>query len=166
MTEIAIPSRMRKLPRYQGYVIPYTTWIEPSTGIPDFKTNDELRRQKVIKQRRCAVCGDRMNLEIAFIGGPGSIEKGQMFVDAGMHPACAEYAWNVCPYIVYGRGHAVLRGLDERKYLLREIPTGKMERMGMMITRSYTIFYDPKGQMFVKAGPPTSVKWRTYGSAS
>lgn len=166
--DIKIPIRMRKRPRFAGMPIPYTTWIDDK-GIPDFKINDERLRRKVIAQRRCAMCGERMNAQIVFIGGPGSVEQGQLFVDAGMHPACARYAWDVCPYIVYGKGHAKLhrdvwadfeRG--QMVFELQEIPTDKPDRMGMLTTDGYTVV-DPNGRFVVRANKATGpVEWKVY----
>ncbi len=158
-----IPARMRRLPRFHGMPIPYSTWIHPVSGVPDFKVNDESRRLRCIAKRRCAMCGETMNQEIAFIGGPGSIEQSQLFMDAGMHPACAFFAWKVCPYIVLGRGHAKTHKVDPRAALVVHagIPTEPPERMGLMLTRSYSVVRQ-SDSVYVKAGPAESVIWRTY----
>lgn len=160
---VTIPSRMRRLPRFMGMPIPYSTWIHPETHVPDFKTNDEHKRRRCVARRLCAMCGERMNQKIAFIGGPGSIEDGQHFMDAGMHPSCAEFAWLVCPYIVMGRGHAKTHKIDPRAAVevFRNIPTEPPERMGMMITTDYEIVDHPSGPI-VRAGAPESVVWRIF----
>lgn len=160
---VHIPVRMRRLPRYQGMPIPYSTWVHPETKIPDFKVNDETRRLRCIRKRLCALCGEHMNEKIAFIGGPGSIERGQLFMDAGMHPACAMFAWNVCPYIVLGKGHAKTHKIDPRAQVevFADIPTTKPERMGMLITSNYDVVESPHG-LVVQAGPAESVVWRDF----
>lgn len=164
---IVIPARMRRLPRFLGMPIPYSTWVHPETGIPDFKINDEKRRVRCIQKRRCAMCGQLMACVIAFIGGPGSIEHGQLFMDAGMHPACARFAWDVCPYIVLGRGHAKTHKVDPRAEVkvFRAIPSEPPDRMGMMTTATYTTLVHD-GSLLVKAGPPETVEWRTYERGS
>lgn len=163
--EPKIPQRLRKMPRYQGYVVPYTTWTD-ADGIPDFKVNDEARRQKVIGERRCSLCGEKLNTKIAFIGGPRSVNEGALYVDAGMHPACAEYAWNVCPFLVYGKGHSKHTKDHSSSgivIMLGEVETSPPERMGMIITSSYTVVIRTSDNYpFVKAGPAESVVWREF----
>jgi len=165
LSTIKIPRRMRSRPMFMGMAVPYTTYIDPKTGVPDFKINEEGARRRCIFFSLCAMCGHSLGRNIAFIGGPGSIEQGQLFVDAGMHVECARYAWQVCPYIVYGKGHAQFRQ-DHGGIVVefREIPTEAPERMGMIITRGgyRVVIRQEDGMPFVRAGTPESVEWRTY----
>lgn len=171
MSEIKIPARMRKNPVYKGYVVSYTTFIDRD-GVPDFKINDEVKRTKCVLHGRCAMCGEKLGKRIAFIGGPASIEEGKLFIDAGMHPDCAKYAWDVCPYIVMGTGHATFlkdHSKDGTVTNLNVIATSQAppQRMGMMITTAYAVVavQNPetgRTQLAVKAGPALEVIWRTF----
>lgn len=165
-TEIKIPQRLRKRPKYQGMVIPYTTFIDPQTKIPDFKVNDERKRLRVILEGRCALCGEKLNNKIVFIGGI-SLCEGALAVDAGMHPACAQYAWEVCPFIVYGRGHATFYKDHGPTTVVRQlgVPDPPPAKMGMMTTDRYDIVQDRKTRyVYAKPGKAISVVWRTYGT--
>jgi hypothetical protein len=135
-----IPSRLRLRPQYQGYIIPYTTFIHPVTRVPDFKINDERQRHRCILYRRCAMCGEKMKKLIRFIGGEDlCTEPRRLAVDAGMHPECGRYAWNVWPYSVHGRGHAAywLEIPGAVMETFREIPTEPVEAIYMITTDSY-----------------------------
>jgi hypothetical protein len=82
-----------------------------------------------------------------------------------MHVGCADYAWNVCPYILTGRGHAKFRkapeGIAENVEIMREIPEDPPERMGMMITSSFEpMMY--KGRLLARPGKAESVIWREF----
>src|SRR5881394_322594 len=167
IASVRIPQRLKKRPKYHGMAIPYTTWIHPVTGIPDFKVNDEKRRLCVIRDRGCAMCGERMNELICFIGGSEGICDGKLFIDAGMHPACARYAWQVCPYIVYGRTHAPVPYYEGAViHVFRDAPISKPTAMGLLTTNTYqpvVVINEEDGteDLFVKAGPPVQpVEWK------
>jgi hypothetical protein len=161
---IKIPQRLRKRPRFSGYVISYTTWVHPQTHVPDFKVNDETKRTRCIERGLCAMCGERLNREIVFIGG-ASLCNGALAVDAGMHPGCADYAWNVCPYIVTGRGHnpnPKLHGDGKTVFQIDlGIPDPPPDRMGKMLTYSYEKV-EQGGKLFARPGPPIAVEWREF----
>jgi hypothetical protein len=164
--EVPIPSRMRKRPRFQGMVIPFTTWIHPKTHVPDFKVNDEQKRMFCITRRKCAMCGERLNKQIVFIGGPSMIEEGALAIDVGMHPECARYAWHVCPFMITGRGHSEhIRDHSDAGIVLHwnEIATSTAppERMAMLTTESYEVV-PVRGQLFVRPGPAVNIEWRRY----
>lgn len=92
---VEIPQRLLKRPMFRGMPVPYTTLV--ANGVPDFKTNDESKRQRCIREGLCAVCGERLGNSVAFMGGSKSLE-GRLFLDPGMHRECAEYSFAVCPH--------------------------------------------------------------------
>lgn len=97
---IPIPERMAKLPRdARGYPIPVTVYRD-SEGRPYFTVNDEIRRQQIIRNDLCPICGSKLLRGRWFVGGPASAfhERGA-YIDPPMHAECARYALQVCPYL-------------------------------------------------------------------
>jgi hypothetical protein len=98
ISRIKVPLYMKSLPRDdRGYPIPYGVTVG-TDGKPDFRVIDEAKLVLCIKERRCAICGKVMNGPMAFVGGPRSIQ-GHLFTDGPMHPPCAHYAIQVCPFL-------------------------------------------------------------------
>jgi len=68
-------------------------------GKPDFAVVDFAAVFDLAGQKRCALCGTRMRgNRYAFIGGPVS-KANHLYQDGPMHPDCASYAAEVCPFI-------------------------------------------------------------------
>jgi hypothetical protein len=113
---VPVPARMSHLkldPR--GYPIPVMVVIDDG-GRPHFQINDEMTRQRIIAEDRCAICGSKLFRGRWFVGGPMSAfsERGS-YIDPPLHRECAEYALMVCPYLAvphYGRelGTKTLKG--------------------------------------------------------
>ena len=104
---VRLPKRMAHLERDpRGYPIPYTAFRDQS-GRPHFTINEEGRRQLVIFEERCPICGTALLRERWLAGGPGSaFDKNGAYVDPPMHRDCLHYAMQVCPFLAapnYGR---------------------------------------------------------------
>lgn len=116
MKGVPIPARMAHLPKdRRGYPIPTMVLVDDG-GRPHFQINDEHVRQRLIKQDRCAICGQKLFRGRWFVGGPMSCfsERGS-YIDPPLHAECAAYALAVCPYLAapaYGReiGAKTLQG--------------------------------------------------------
>lgn len=95
---VPMPGRIARLPRDdRGFPITYVTFIR-ETG-PDFSTLDALKVREVSLNNLCGLCGGPRGAYMAFVGGPKSTEAHHFF-DPPMHRDCAEYAVQVCPFIV------------------------------------------------------------------
>lgn len=95
-----IPEWMKKLPRdKRGYPIPYIALIDKE-GTAHFTVNEEQRRQEVIKEELCGICGRKLLRWRALVGGPQSafLEDGA-YLDPAMHVECVTYALKVCPFL-------------------------------------------------------------------
>lgn len=101
MSEQALkpPASLAARPAWKGMPIPYTV-IMRKGGIPDFAVTDLRRWIQVVRQRLCGLCGDKLDKEIYFIGGPLCAEN-RLFGDPAMHKDCARYAFSVCPYLAF-----------------------------------------------------------------
>jgi hypothetical protein len=97
---VAIPALMQHLPRDErGYAIPCTVLVD-SQGKAHFAVNDELKRQQMLREDRCTICGHKLLRGRWSVGGPLSLldERGAL-IDPPMHYECSHYALRVCPYI-------------------------------------------------------------------
>lgn len=97
---VAIPARMAHLERdRRGYPIPVSVYRD-SDGRPHFTIIDELKRQRVIADDRCPICGGKLTRGRWFVGGPMSAFNNRgAYIDPPMHGECARYALRVCPYL-------------------------------------------------------------------
>jgi hypothetical protein len=60
MKTIKIPARMRHLAiDHRGYPISVTVLVDEA-GRPNFTINDEAKRQEIIREDRCPICGDKL----------------------------------------------------------------------------------------------------------
>lgn len=98
------PPGLARRPRdRRGYPITFITWINPETGVPDFRVTDAERLAMVLRRRLCGLCGVPLGGNVFFIGGPLSVESGA-FTDPPMHRECARYALRVCPFLAVPKG--------------------------------------------------------------
>lgn len=98
--DVPLPIWMQKLPRdKRGYPIPVSALIDDN-GKPHFTIVDEEKRQQVIRDDCCAICGRKLLKRRALVGGPGcAFLEGGAYLDPPMHVECARYAVQVCPYL-------------------------------------------------------------------
>ncbi len=99
-TAVPIPKRMRALGKdRRGYPIPYII-LRDNEGRPHFTINDTLRQRKALLERRCPICGNRLDKVIWFVGGPlSAFHEHGAYMDSALHHECMTYALQVCPYL-------------------------------------------------------------------
>src|SRR5438477_8655117 len=97
---VPIPAEMSHLKLDdRGYPIPFFAPIIDDK--PNFKYQDERKRDLCIDKRLCHVCGKKLAKDHCyFISGPLGY-KNKVSTDAGMHLACAEFTLKVCPHLLY-----------------------------------------------------------------
>jgi len=98
--DVAIPRRMRALQRdARGYPVPYVI-LRDTDNRPHFTINDDRRRNRCLRERRCQICGNRLDPLLWFVGGPRSaFDPHGWYNDTAMHHECMKYAMQVCPYL-------------------------------------------------------------------
>lgn len=98
--DVPIPIWMQKLPKdKRGYPIPVLVQRD-TDGRPHFTINDESVRQRVLKEDRCGICDRKLLRRRASVGGPSAaFHPFGAYIDPPMHPECARYALQVCPYL-------------------------------------------------------------------
>jgi hypothetical protein len=123
---IAIPDFLRHLPvDRRGYPVPVTVYIT-ADGTPAFTVNDEAKRQRLIGERRCPICGHKLPRSMAWVGGPQSaFHEAGCYIDTALHLWCARYALQVCPYLAAPRyvRRIDARGVPPSEDLILEDPT-------------------------------------------
>jgi hypothetical protein len=98
--ELKIPKRMREMQRdHRGYPVPYVI-MRDKTGRPHFTINDQGRQLKCLAQKRCQICGKKLERTFWFVGGPqAAFHEHGGYTDSMMHEECLEYALRICPYL-------------------------------------------------------------------
>ena len=93
-----IPRRLRNRPVYKGMPVPANTmWLD---GVPDFATIDQKEGLRLSTSRKCALCGQRMRGQVAFIASSRVMAAEQpVFRDGPMHEECARYSFEICPMV-------------------------------------------------------------------
>jgi hypothetical protein len=99
-TAIPLPKRMRALAKdSRGYPVPYIV-MRDLKGTPFFAINDSVRHLKTVLEKRCPICGNKLEKPYWFVGGPRSASDPRgCYLDSAMHHDCMTYALQVCPYL-------------------------------------------------------------------
>lgn len=97
---IAIPDRMKHLPLDdRGYPI-FEMIMKDATGKPVFTANNEMVRQRLLKDDCCPICNGKLLRGRWLVGGPlSAFNEFGAYIDPPMHDECVHYALKVCPYL-------------------------------------------------------------------
>lgn len=98
--DVPLPPRMAALPKdRRGLPVPYIVLVTDD-GTPHFTINDSRKVAKVLRERRCAICGGKHHRGLWLVGGPMSaFHEDGAYLDPPLHFECAQYALKVCPYL-------------------------------------------------------------------
>ncbi len=102
--DVPIPRRMNAMQKdSRGYPIPFIV-LRDINGDPHFAANDSRKQLRCLFEKRCPICGTKLDKLMWFAGGPQSAfaEHG-VYIDTGMHHECMQYAMQVCPYLAMPR---------------------------------------------------------------
>lgn len=155
--------RWTKLPYYKGLPIPFTTLIDEN-GVPNFQAIDSAKVLRCILERRCGVCGEEIEDGwVAFIGGELCSEN-LVFIDPGMHPECAYYAAETCPYLknadgAYSKTPNLKAPSNVSLALLQSEDKGRPKRMMIYFCRSYTAVAQGRFLMVQASRRPSVIDW-------
>lgn len=101
----------------RGYPIPYFARI--TDGKPNFRFQDDGKREIAVKRRLCGICGRKLPKDYCYnITGPQGL-KNRVASDAFMHRVCAEFAMRVCPHIYFEKAE---RKEDTMPYMTGDKP--------------------------------------------
>ncbi|GLH30150.1 hypothetical protein WSS15_28000 [Acetobacter pasteurianus] len=113
---VPIPSRMLNLRRLNsGLPIPkFATWEGDK---PNLTVMNRDFFGTALRNKLCWICGQKMGRFASFVGGPKSTAS-KCFVEPPMHRDCAEFAMQVCPYLVTGNNERKnkLTPLEEKQH--------------------------------------------------
>jgi hypothetical protein len=71
-------------------------------GSADFVAVQALRVRRCLTKKLCGICGRKLGVTSAFVGGPISAAT-HAYSNPPFHPECARAAMRLCPYILIGR---------------------------------------------------------------
>jgi len=163
IAHIPMPPGVKKLPiAANGFPVPwFVKWLDDA---PEFRVADGAKHALAIRERRCWVCGERLDNRATFPIGP-MCALNRVTSEPPCHPACAEYSVRACPFLA--RPNMVRRegGIPEEAgfagHAIERNPgvvclwTGRWpgaERFG-----------DGMGGMLFRIFPPLAVEWWAEG---
>ena len=153
LSEVKLPVYMQNMARDErGYPIPASNRRKPK---PDFRVLEGSVAQRLAHEKRCAICGRRVLGLFAFVGGPSSISH-RLFADGPMHPECAEYAMQVCPFLAAPSFAYNKAELPDTITL--EVSTERPERFGLGVCESYAARVHQQA-VYYEATPFSTLVW-------
>lgn len=171
LAEVPVPDRLKDRPRFKGFLTPYIADSSDGEqgekgGIVVLGKADPIRWAECVEERKCAMCGERLDYWIAFIGGVRSV-RFRSFLDPAMHIECAEYAMSVCPWMLGGEDFAERTIAKSPTRELTKVPEGSENRIAMYVTHTYKVRHQastvngaPQVIVFCFASPVKRLEWR------
>ena len=170
---IEVPKTMQARPTYGGYIVPYfVAWYldnkpchEKMPGaIPSFVTIDVIRATHCRTQGLCWCCGKMLGAHKWFVFGPASAVA-QQSVEPPSHMDCAQYAVQVCPFILNPdrQMRAPKLPLKERQEVNPGVATYNPGISVLWATKSYHVVAvsKNKGIYWFEPGEPEVIEfWR------
>ena len=161
LKSIAIPHDLESRPRdARGYPIPVAVVID-ANGKPDFRVTDQTMWVRLLRERRCHMCGGPLQRSLTFVGGPASM-RSRCFTDGPMHDECAQYALQVCPFLAapsfaYARASPKVEG---REIVVNEaMSTERPAYFGHGYTTAYRVGVHPTAGLLIQADSWFGVDW-------
>lgn len=109
MTPVPMPRRLFGKPKdHRGFVVPFfVQWFKDGQraragaagAVPDFRVIDSSRLVQAVTFGKCWICGDTLGSLHAHVIGPMCAVT-RLSSEPGSHRECAEYACQVCPFLV------------------------------------------------------------------
>lgn len=150
--ETPLPKRLARRSTYKGMPVPFLVMV--IDGVPDFRVTDPEKWALATTRGLCAICGDKLGVNIFFIGGPKSVET-RYFTDPGMHKDCAEYSIKVCPYLARRDWAYSVREPGIPTMTHEFVENKRPEKMALMRTNRYDII----NRLVVRAHPFNQITW-------
>lgn len=170
LSKIEQPARIAAMQKDErGYPIPHSVaWVD---GKPDFRVIDPNKWIEAVNNYQCGICGQKLEGEMAFVGGPVSIHN-RLFTDLPMHKDCAEYALKTCPYLAAPKfGHASLESLAKHggwkpgeMTVAAAASDVRPSRFGLGVTSGFQLArLGHTGDIVIMANEFTAVSWWRNG---
>ncbi len=158
--------RWKTRPVFKGYFVPYTQLFDDN-GTPNFQAVDQSKILECVVEKKCGVCGQSFLREkwIAFIGGEKCTEN-FAFTDPGMHPECAYYAAETCPYLKNEDGayskSPNLKGPEGSTIILLDAmdkSDGRPKKMMILFTKGYQVRMQGNTMLIIAKRDPHIIDW-------
>lgn len=105
--EIPIPEQMKNLPLTEGgYLKPWFVKGE------DFRVTDGGKAWLSVSKKACWICGNPFDVSLYAMVGDATSAVIRIYREPPCHKECAEYAMQVCPFILYPNAKRREAGLD------------------------------------------------------
>lgn len=158
-----MPERIARLPLdARGYPIPW--FVAYVNGAPEFRAMDPQKWLRAARDRLCWVCGGPLGAYLAFVIGP-MCGVNRTTSEPACHLECAQWSAINCPFLsrphMVRREDAVTNGLLEHAAGI--VITRNPGATAVWVTRTYTVFRDPKGRPLIQLGDPVAVHWYAEG---
>lgn len=173
--KVPLPPRMASLAKdRRGLPVPFGVLVTQD-GTPHFTINDSEKVARVIRERRCAICGNKLHgRSMWFVGGPMSaFHDAGGYVDPPLHYECADYALKVCPYLAAPK---YAGRLDDATLKPEQVeadgvmtlvdPTSWPDRPDVFVaarTTDYTVTRGAAGPVMIPKRPWGMVKFYRHG---
>jgi hypothetical protein len=143
---VHVPERVKALPMDErGYPIPFFAAI--IDGKPDLRVSSGKKALRCNDELLCWVCGEKLNNQSCFIGGPKSNASG-MYSDGPMHRNCAEFSLQVCPYLALPNAKRREKDLPESAKMADGATLEKPDRFYMVIVKTKDWRFHVTDQVF------------------
>jgi hypothetical protein len=159
---VRIPKRLKQRPQFRGLPIPYIAYID-AEGKPDFRVTDESKRQSVMKNFWCQLCGEPLGKWIFFVGGTEAA-KNNAYFEPACHLDCLMYAMQVCPFIAGKSEHVELEKIQHDhdhelgRYVTPPNSTGlviKTDDTFAAVRNPYWVIKKAQGWTYIQSGDGT-----------
>lgn len=130
LSKIEMPDRLKRRPQWRGMAVPFTTLISLVDNVPNFKVTDRGAWDLCIDEKLCALCGERNEYWVWYIGSAHHLAKEVVF-DLGMHQECALYAAVTCPYIALGKAYGDHCRPSKGAQIIELCPRGELSNEGV-----------------------------------
>ncbi len=140
-----MPEAMRRLPRYEGLPVGLMFFVDPESGVPDFKVLELERVMRCRADGVCGLCGEPIDAEYAFVGSAEDIAARE-FYEPPFHEQCARYAFSVCPFLAGSVTDVAAADYDRLEaanvYGVTNPITKRPPRLGIYLTKAYEVQLD------------------------
>lgn len=162
-----VVKRWESRPQHQGLAIPYVAVVDEH-GVPNFQAVDQASILDCALNSKCGICGQSLTtgeeeMWLAFIGGSACIETLE-FIDPAMHPECAYYAAETCPFLANADGgfskKVSERGIVEEEILVPSDRSRRPPKLIILFAKGYRAIIKDRVMLFCPPRDPHVVDWQ------
>ena len=157
----SIPKTMSKLP-LDDRKRPIPWFVAMIEGKPDFRIADGRKAVLAVTEKRCWICGEKLESRKVFVIGPiASITR--VHGEPPCHSECAKYAAMACPFLTKPKVNRRESNMPEGTFVPGE---GINRNPGVCLLwycSSFELFAVENGGRLFSIGNPSKVEWFAEG---